>query len=165
MEEYKFNKELIHKLESIYARDGLTKVNEKSIAQAMGIAPEQFSRYKKEKKIPYKYLIPFCMDNHININWVLDTNSNLIFEIENTQNVKNWTNCRQNLLNRIRGQYTKNCEKVQIFHSYNSEYFETDKDIYDFFYDKYKPSCKSKYKILFLILLSFFFGYIIGTFF
>lgn len=26
MEEYKFNKELLYKLESIYARDGLTKV-------------------------------------------------------------------------------------------------------------------------------------------
>ncbi|NVJ52458.1 MAG: hypothetical protein HWD90_02095 [Campylobacteraceae bacterium] len=164
MEEYKFNKELLYKLESIYARDGLTKVNEKDIAKAMGMSPEHFSRYKKEKRIPYKYLIPFCMDNHININWILYTNSNLLYEIENTQNIKIWSECRQNLLSRIRGKYTKGCEKVQTFHSYNTEYFETDKDIYNFFYNKNKSSCKSKYKIIFLILLSFVLGYLIGTF-
>jgi hypothetical protein len=165
METYKFNRELLYKLESIYARDGLTKVNDKDIAEAMGMMPEQFSRYKKENRVPYKYLIPFCMDNNININWILDTNSNLLYEIENTQNVKIWSDCRKNLLNRLRGKYTNNCGKVQTFHSYNSDYFETDKDIYNFFYNKYKPLCKEKYKIIFLTLLSFLIGYIIGTFF
>lgn len=167
MEKYKFNKELLYKLESIYARDGLTKVNEKDIAKAMGMSPEQFSRNKKEKKIPYQYLIPFCMNNFININWVLDTDSNLFHEIENTQNAKKWTLCRQNLLNRIRGKYTltKDCEKVQIFHSYNSDELKTDKDIYDFFYSKNKISCNTKYKIIILLLIAFLLGYLFGTYF
>lgn len=167
MSEPKFNKELLYKLKAMYAKDGLTKVEEKEIAKAIGMSAVQFSRDKNTGRIPYKYLIPYCLDNNVNINWLLDSNSNLLYEIENTMYLKRWTECRKNYLQKLIGKYQldNDCEKVKVFHRHNTKNLKTDLDIYNFFYDKDKVPCKYKYKIVFVLLFAFLIGYLIGSYF
>lgn len=166
MEEYKFNKTLLTKLESIYAKDGFTPVNEKDIAKAMGMSAQVFSKNKKNKRIPYRYLIPYCLHNNVNINWVIDSDFPLIDEAENTQKVKEWTKSRQCIISRFRAKYSTKPPEGTIY-CYNKLYFKSDIEIYKHFYTEkqLKPKLKLKPKIIFWLTIGFIIGFSVNYFF
>lgn len=113
MQEIKFTKELLYKLQSIYAKDGLTKVYDKDIAKALGMSPAQFSESKKNGKIPLKYIIPYCIKNNVSVNWVFDSSRTLCNFKESTQYLIDWTECRADFLSRIKGKLSGKCDPVQ----------------------------------------------------
>ncbi|PHO10788.1 hypothetical protein CPG37_02790 [Malaciobacter canalis] len=162
MRDIKFNNELIYKLESIYAQDGLTKVDEKDIAKAMGMSPSQFSRDKNNDQVPYKYLIPYCLDKEVDINWILDSNINSLYIIEHTSFIKKWTRCRSNLLARIRGKYNKDCEKRDVFLNRKSKENETEQDIYNYYNLSKTFLGKYEFRIVLWIIIAFFIGCLLG---
>lgn len=156
MKNIKFDERLLYKLESIYAKDGKTKVKQKDLAIDMGMAPEQFSKNKKEGQVPYKYIILYCIKKEVNISWLLGDVVITSYEKENTALIEQWTSCREDLLGRINGKYDKKCEKVSIF-----------------FRKRIKHSCndlnnlsrKAKSKVLLLMISSFILGFFFRTLF
>ena len=165
MEEIKYNKELLYKLESMCARDGLSKANKKDIAaKVLKISSQNFYEYRKRKSIPIKHIIPYCLDNHINLNWVLDSRSSLLHEIEMTKHIKRWTKCRKSLLVRIISNEEDNddCKKLASFARYNTSNLKTDEDIYNFFFPSDRLSFDLRIKVKLWIFISFLAGLILG---
>lgn len=187
MRELKFTKALMYKLESIYAENGKTSVNAQDIAKDMGMSPSHFSQYRQEKKIPYKYLLPYCLDKHVNINWVLDSNASFALEEVFTKYVKKWTMCRSDIVGRNEGKYGKDWEGIESVLSVISEYFDTDEYRnekvnfeYELLLNKYKLQTailskyrnkykslrllmyKNKYRTMIWALIFFFIGILVG---
>lgn len=77
----------------------------------MGMLPEQFSENKNNNKIPYKYIVSYCMRNNININWVLDSTRLPIHQIESTEQINDWFLSRKYKLYRLIHPLSKDINK------------------------------------------------------
>lgn len=61
---------ILQKLKTVIAKGGKRIVNDKEVAKALGLTPQNFSNLKQRDSIPTEYIMNFCAKNKISINWM-----------------------------------------------------------------------------------------------
>ncbi len=62
---------IILKIKAILSQKKQCKVHDKDVAKALGITPSTFASMKKRNRMPYRYILDFCVQHHINANTLL----------------------------------------------------------------------------------------------
>ncbi len=61
---------ILKKLKTVIAKGEKRIVNDKEVAKALGLTPQNFSNLKQRDSIPTEYIMNFCAKNKISINWM-----------------------------------------------------------------------------------------------
>ncbi len=88
--------EVMERVSMIVEKDLGTKPYDKDIANAIGIAPAQYSNNKKQNNIPYEKINEYCAKKRVSISWVLyeqssqmlDSNTEEIFKVRFLQGIQ-----------------------------------------------------------------------------
>jgi len=62
---------IILKIKAILSQKKQCKVHDKDVAEALGITPSTFASMKKRNSMPYRHILDFCVQQHINANTLL----------------------------------------------------------------------------------------------